>query len=580
MVMAFYYTWYGSRSYSGAWRHWNEGGHQPDRLGAGGMPDIGATDHPVELYDSHDPELLRRHLKAAQECGIDALIPTWWAPGDWHDEALALLLKEAQPTPVKVSAYYETIPVDEPDRVAATAKSLLYLLETHGSSPAFLKDARGAPVIFVYSRAMGQLTRDEWAEALRRVRARHAVCAIADSTDPSWLDLFDGLHEYNPVGAVVVGEDLKARAAGLVSAARSKPGHKIACATVIPGYDDSHIGRATPTIAPRAGGDTYRRMWSAALGAKPDWALICSFNEWHEGSEIETSREWGDRYQRLTSDFSQLLHSGKQVVLKGTGLSGVDVRPTPGLLLSVEGDGKGPITLRNLALMPGEAEVRWGRPEDVVAFELGPEDRLWRLVPSEGLQKAPLRFAVGSGRSYQVWKREDLAKALPQSPFATPTALRLDPKLSSSYPASEPNRYRVFPGHSFPIEVSLRNRGRATVTAGRARLQAPEGWGSGEAPLFDALAPGASARARLEVTPPASADLNQPYPVLVWLSFTEGGQETTFWAPVELAPERPLEPSFAFGGDGSLRIALKSAFADLTLNPVTLDLVAGEGRSA
>jgi len=36
-----------------------------------------------------------------------------------------------------------------------------------------------------------------------------------------------------------------------------------------------------------------------AIKADPDWVLITSWNEWHEGSEIEPSWEDGDAYLKL-----------------------------------------------------------------------------------------------------------------------------------------------------------------------------------------------------------------------------------------------------------------------------------------
>ena len=80
---------------------------------------------------------------------------------------------------------------------------------------------------------------------------------------------------------------------------------KIACATVIPGYDDSNIGRARAIVAERKNGQLYRELWDLAMQARPDWILITSFNEWHEGSEIEPSKEHGRFYVELTREYSK-----------------------------------------------------------------------------------------------------------------------------------------------------------------------------------------------------------------------------------------------------------------------------------
>lgn len=74
---------------------------------------------------------------------------------------------------------------------------------------------------------------------------------------------------------------------------------KISCVTIIPGYDDTKI-RKPGLKAERQDGKTYQVLWDEAIRADPDWVLITSWNEWHEGSEIEPSWEDGDRYLQLT----------------------------------------------------------------------------------------------------------------------------------------------------------------------------------------------------------------------------------------------------------------------------------------
>ena len=71
---------------------------------------------------------------------------------------------------------------------------------------------------------------------------------------------------------------------------------RISCVTVIPGYDDTKI-RKPGLAASRQDGQTYAVLWEEAIRAQPDRVLITSWNEWHEGSEIEPSWEDGDQYQ-------------------------------------------------------------------------------------------------------------------------------------------------------------------------------------------------------------------------------------------------------------------------------------------
>jgi len=78
---------------------------------------------------------------------------------------------------------------------------------------------------------------------------------------------------------------------------------RISTTTVIPGYDDTKI-RTPGLVAERHDGQSYRTQWQRAIEADPHWVLITSFNEWHEGSEIEPSLEDGRQYLDLTAEYA------------------------------------------------------------------------------------------------------------------------------------------------------------------------------------------------------------------------------------------------------------------------------------
>jgi hypothetical protein len=64
----------------------------------------------------------------------------------------------------------------------------------------------------------------------------------------------------------------------------------LACApSVGPGFD---AFRATGDvrIRPRSDGRWYDHMWASAVRAAPDVVTITSYNEWHEGTQIEPAR--------------------------------------------------------------------------------------------------------------------------------------------------------------------------------------------------------------------------------------------------------------------------------------------------
>ena len=81
---------------------------------------------------------------------------------------------------------------------------------------------------------------------------------------------------------------------------------KISAVTIIPGYDDRITGRPPPRpVTARWCGETQRVLWQQAIAAVPDYALITSWNERHEGSELEPSVENSSRALDDAAAFSR-----------------------------------------------------------------------------------------------------------------------------------------------------------------------------------------------------------------------------------------------------------------------------------
>ncbi len=135
------------------------------------------------------------------------------------------------------------------------------------------------------------------------------VVLIADSLDSGFVSAFDGASTYNITGQTQHKSPVEIRAWAFVAylkmIAAAGPG-KISTVTIIPGYDDRKTGRPPPRpVTDRWDGQTYRELWQAAIAAAPDYILITSWNEWHEGSEIEPSVEYGSRILDDTAAFSR-----------------------------------------------------------------------------------------------------------------------------------------------------------------------------------------------------------------------------------------------------------------------------------
>jgi len=117
--------------------------------------------------------------------------------------------------------------------------------------------------------------------------------------------VFDGLHSYNTAGHLRGKEADQVRSWAATTyptwVQTARQAGRIGTLTVIPGYDDTKIRKPGLAVG-RFSGEVYNVQWEAAISAAPDWVLITSWNEWHEGSEIEPSIEGGDRYLKLTAE--------------------------------------------------------------------------------------------------------------------------------------------------------------------------------------------------------------------------------------------------------------------------------------
>ena len=298
-VLAFYYPWYGRNG-----RHWGNDDVVHHQI-------TNATHYPaVGAYDSHDRALVDSQVDMAKAHGLTGYVSSWWGQGTFEDQAVPILLDAAEKKDFHVSVYWETAPGKGAQQIDQAISDLVYILNRYGARKAFLK-VDGKPVIFVYGRVVQQVPLDSWPVIVSGARAKAGdFILVADGCNEEHARFFDAVHEYNYAGALerVKLADIPAWAhkhcSDAVNLARKR--QSIACITVIPGYDDTKI-RHPGLKVDRQNGRVYRLLWQAVLDSKPDWVLITSWNEWHEGSEIEPSLEYGDAYLQMTRAYASRL---------------------------------------------------------------------------------------------------------------------------------------------------------------------------------------------------------------------------------------------------------------------------------
>ena len=289
LVFAFYYTWFDENT-------WNYNT----------VPDL-----PTTQYVSRDRGAMGRQIEQAQAAGIDAFLVAWYGPnGDSNqtEPNLAALLDEAAARNFRIGILFETTSPFMNGTGDATA-ALSHALNVHANHPAFLR-VDGRPVIFFWRPTLWGV--ETWRSIRDQVDPGRNAIWIAEGVDMSYQAVFDGHHLYsntwNPPSDL--GYTNQKFANWTATASQQYGTHKRWVATVMPGYDDTRTGRGNAFATDREGGAYYERSWSAAIASAPDWIVITSFNEWPEGSYIEPSVAYGNRYLELTAQWSGAYKSG------------------------------------------------------------------------------------------------------------------------------------------------------------------------------------------------------------------------------------------------------------------------------
>ncbi len=307
-VLAFYYPWYGTPDGpggNGRMVHWGTVDVESHDISE-------STHYPaMGAYDSYDPAVIEQHCRWAVEAGLDGFIVSWWGHGSYEDRAMPAVLSACQEHGLKACAYYERVP--EPVSAESAAEDVVRLLVKYGQHPAYLK-ANDQPVVFVYGRALNDIGMWSWHQAIEQIQTQYpgGAALIGDQMSFASASVFAGIHTYNTAGAIQglswqeVGTWAEQAYSDWVGYARQLD--KISTLTVIPGYDDTKI-REPGLAVQRFDGQQYSEQWERVIAADPNWVLITSFNEWHEGSEIEPSWEDGDKYIRMTRPYARWFKS-------------------------------------------------------------------------------------------------------------------------------------------------------------------------------------------------------------------------------------------------------------------------------
>ncbi len=323
LVGAYYYVWFPE--------NWKLG-----TLGDRTVPRIEPT---LGRYSSQDPEVAEKHIEWANEHGIDFFVLSWWPQDpDIERRAQEGFLKARNLGDIRFCLLYESQGLAFHPGLGtvnfggATIETFLehfdVLADRYFSNPSYLK-IDGRPVVILYiTRTYTGLYTDAIHQLRRRMRKRGIDLFLvgdeifwkvkrgdtleADQNEPvpARVKLFDAITSYN----LYEGEfeqhrgyrgllRLLADSRGLYRRYRDAAGDAtVLFPQVLPGYNDrvmrlpgvNHfaVPRVTrPEDPPGSTLATYiARLARPFLDPRTPVALVTSFNEWNEGSQIEPTR--------------------------------------------------------------------------------------------------------------------------------------------------------------------------------------------------------------------------------------------------------------------------------------------------
>jgi glycoprotein endo-alpha-1,2-mannosidase len=256
-VAIFYYPWWSTPQEDGHWSHWNQRGSKPPAT-------VAANFYPARgVYSSSDGAVVRAQMREIASLGIDTVITSWWGTGSPEDKRLGLVTREARRVGLAVAIHVEPWGGRTPSSTAHAIAGLA---------------ARGYRDFYVYNSTTD--ADDDWSSALAdhgaaRVFANTALVGKAQAGG------FDGFYTYD----VYVYSGTAFR-----RTCRSAHVRGLLCSpSVGPGYDARRATGDTRTQSRKAGG-RYDSMWRQIIRAEPDIVTITSYNEWHEGTQIEPAR--------------------------------------------------------------------------------------------------------------------------------------------------------------------------------------------------------------------------------------------------------------------------------------------------
>jgi hypothetical protein len=293
-VLAYYFYWYRYPDL-----------HFIDPDGSDALTDHPPAEYldPTPDYSFADPAWHVRELGDLIDAGIEMILPVYWGDDTntfWSQPGLsALVAAENQliadaEQPPKIGMFYDTTALriqnhdNPPDLTTPQGKLMFYQMieDFFDLVPDHSMWARvdGKPVIYLYVSYYASNYNQDTFDYVAAQFASHFGGEVPYIVkESSWAGVTTAA-EYT-WGAAVNGPNFHGN-----------------LAAVGPGYDDSAVyGRHPNTYRDRECGEFYQDSWDQVIGSSATQAVVETWNEFHEGTDIAASQEYARQYIDLTA---------------------------------------------------------------------------------------------------------------------------------------------------------------------------------------------------------------------------------------------------------------------------------------
>ncbi|MHA1733266.1 MAG: hypothetical protein ACTSU5_15065 [Promethearchaeota archaeon] len=337
LVFTYYFYWY----------DWASGQHF-----RGGGCDDHNTFHPVDQtgVSFKDPAWHYREFKDVMAAGIDVVLPVFWGgnPGSgkndsWSKQGLGPMQSALDRLESEGAGGNNPLGVENPvPKVGMFFDTTAICLEYNDPSKEFgsgctadLTNETHRETFYLMIRDFFSAFREEHVQQVPneddpQAPTAYIVWLYGDNwfarVDQSGLDYCKNrfLEDFNH-SLVFVGTpgwaDGCGRIDGLyrwgtsVRGVERIDGSPIDVVSLGPGFDNGNESHGAvcqvgqdPLFTPRSPG-YYSGNWSRALEMDPNWIVVETWNELHEGTSICRTLEYGDEYINLTAKYSQQFHA-------------------------------------------------------------------------------------------------------------------------------------------------------------------------------------------------------------------------------------------------------------------------------